>query len=160
MFEGQKQVPAAILFLATLTAITEADLARAAKTPADRQRLLGDRPLPQLPKTPAELDQLVTSLLAYKATPLAGVWATAPYLHNGSVASLYELLLPADKRMKTFHLGDREFDPKHVGYRTRPAAGGFKYDTAVPGQSNRGPEYGSKLSDEDRWALVEFLKTL
>ena len=70
MFEGWEQVPAAIQFLATLTRITEADLDRAAKTPEERQLLLGDRPLPQLPKTPAELNQLVNGLLAYKANAL------------------------------------------------------------------------------------------
>ena len=131
MFEGKEQVPAAIQFLATLTAITSADLDRAAKTPEDRQRLLGDRPLPTLPKTPAELDQLVNGLLVYKATPLAGVWATAPYLHNGSVPSLYELLLPPEERAKSFYLGDREFDPKKAGYKTDAFEGGYKYDTAA-----------------------------
>lgn len=160
MFEGQREVPAAIQFLATLTAITSADLDRAAKTRAERETLLGGRPLPQLPKNPAELDQLVNDLLAYKATPLAGVWSTAPYLHNGSVPSLYELLLPTEKRAKAFYLGDKEFDPKHVGYRTAEFEGGYKYDTAQPGFSNRGHEYGTKLDDPDRWALVEFLKTL
>jgi hypothetical protein len=160
MFEGQREVPAAIQFLATLTRITEAGLDKAAKTPEERARLLGPKPLPQLPSNPAELNQLVNGLLAYKATPLAGVWATAPYLHNGSVPSLYELLLPPEKRAKSFHLGDREFDPKNVGYRTGPAAGSFRYDTTLPGQSNRGHEYGTKLDDADRRALVEFLKTL
>lgn len=160
MFEGQREVPAAIQFLATLTRITEAGLDKAATTPEERAVLLGPKPLPGLPKNAAELDGLVNSLLVYKATPLAGVWSTAPYLHNGSVASLFELLLPAEKRMKSFHLGDREFDPKHVGYRTGPSAGSFRYDTARPGQSNRGHEYGTHLGDPDRWALVEFLKTL
>lgn len=160
MFEGQNEVPAAIQFLATLTKITEAGLDEAAKTPEERARLTGPKPLPSLPKTPAELNALVDGLLAYKAAPLTGVWSTAPYLHNGSVSSLYELLLPAEKRKKAFYLGDPEFDPKHVGYRGDPATGGSKYDTSLPGQSNRGHEYGAKLSDDDRWALLEFLKTL
>lgn len=161
MFEGKSEVPAAIQFLASLTKITEAGLDKAANgDPKLRAELLGAKPLPGLPKNDAELGQLVNSLLAYKAAPLTGVWSTAPYLHNGSVSSLYELLLPAEKRKKTFHLGDREFDPKHVGYRTEKSAGSFRYDTALPGQSNRGHEYGAKLSDDDRWALVEFLKTL
>jgi hypothetical protein len=161
MFEGRAEVPAAILFLATLTEITRAGLDRAANhDPDERERLLGAKPLPKLPATPAELDKLVTDLRAYKAAPLAGVWATAPYLHNGSVATLHDLLLPAARRKKTFHLGDREFDPKHVGYRTGPSEGSFLYDTALPGQSNRGHEYGTTLADDDRRALLEFLKTL
>jgi hypothetical protein len=59
-----------------------------------------------------------------------------------------------------FHIGDREFDPKNVGYRSGPFEGGYKYDTRLPGYSNRGHTYGTTLTDEDRWALVEFLKTL
>ena len=160
MFERQKQLPAAIQFLATLTAITSADIDRVAKTPQEREDFLNGRPLPTLPDTQKKLDKLVKDLLVYKATPLSGIWATAPYLHNGSVASLYELLLPAEKRMKSFHLGDREFDPKHVGYRTGPSEGSYQYDTTLPGFSNRGHEYGTKLSDAERWALVEFLKSL
>jgi mono/diheme cytochrome c family protein len=161
MFEGQKELPAAILFLATLTQITEAGLNRTAgNDPAVRQKLLGAKPLPQLPRTPAEMDQLVKSLLVYKASPLAGIWSTAPYLHNGSVSSLYELLLPAAQRKPKFYLGDREFDPKHVGYRPDPSDGSFLYDTSLPGQSNRGHEYGTTISEEDRLALLEFLKTL
>jgi hypothetical protein len=160
MFERQEQVPAAIQFLATLTRITEDGLDRAAKSPQERETLLGGRPLPQLPTNPEQLEQLVKSLLVYKATPLAGVWSTAPYLHNGSIASLYELLLPPEKRSKSFYLGDREFDPKHVGYRTAAYAGGYEYDTTLPGFSNAGHEYGTALEEADRWALVEFLKTL
>jgi hypothetical protein len=160
MFEGDEQVPAAIQFLATLTRITEADLDRAAKTPEERQALLGDRPLPRLPKDKAELNQLVNGLLAYKATPLAGVWATAPYLHNASVPSLYELLLPPEKRSKSFHLGNREFDPVNVGYRTEAFEGGFRYDTTRPGHSNGGHAYGTEISEKDRLALLEYLKTL
>ena len=160
IFEGERQVPAAIQFLATLTQITEAGIEKAAKTPQERESLLGGRPLPQLPKTKDELNELIKGLLVYKATPLAGIWATAPYLHNGSVPNLYELLLPPEKRTKTFYLGDREFDPKHIGYRTAEFEGGYMYDTSLPGYSNRGHTYGTTIGDEDRWALVEFLKTL
>ena len=158
MFEGRDQVPAAILFLATLTALTEADLAKSASTEQERQALLGGRPLPQLPKNQAELDELVRSLLVYKAAPLPGIWASAPYLHNASVPNLYELLLPAAQRSKSFTLGNREFDPKRVGY--QPKGGGYRYDTTLPAYSNQGHEYGTTLSDEDRWALVEYLKSL
>ena len=81
-------------------------------------------------------------------------------LHNGSVPNLYELLLPPEKRMKTFYLGDREFDPKHVGYRTGAFEGGYKFDTALPGYSSRGHTYGPTLINADRWALGEFLTSL
>jgi hypothetical protein len=97
----------------------------------------------------------------YKAAPLNGIWATAPYLHNGSVASLYQLLLPAADRLATFKVGSREFDPQNVGF--DPTAGPFTLDTSVVGNSNKGHEYATnpgQLTDEQRWQLVEFLKTL
>ncbi|MFZ5961381.1 di-heme-cytochrome C peroxidase [Thalassococcus sp. BH17M4-6] len=103
-------------------------------------------------------------ILGYKARPLDGIWATSPYLHNGSVANLYELLLPADERMTSFTVGNYEFDPEKVGYVT--TGGGFELVTrqgarVVEGDSNKGHEYGaSGFTEEDRRALVEFMKTL
>lgn len=101
-------------------------------------------------------------LLAYKARPLDGIWATAPYLHNGSVPTLYHLLLPVEQRPKTFMVGTRQYDPRHVGYVWEAAPGnGFTFDTTVRGNSNGGHDYGvGRLTDEQRWALVEFMKTL
>ncbi len=107
-------------------------------------------------------------LLAYKARPLDGIWATAPYLHNGSVPTLYDLLLPAAQRPKSFMLGTRDYDPVKVGYVTTAAAKGnrFVYQTEaggkpIDGNSNVGHDYGAaKMSDADRWAMVEYLKTL
>lgn len=102
-------------------------------------------------------------LLSYKARPLNGIWAAAPYLHNGSVPTLYDLLLPPEQRPVTFSTGRLEFDPRHVGYvsqATGDGAGPFVLDTRLPGNSNQGHLYGVNLTDEDRWALVEYLKTL
>lgn len=108
-------------------------------------------------------------ILAYKARPLDGIWATAPYLHNGSVASLYELLLPADQRMKEFWVGNREFDTTHVGYVNAEPANGLatqlmvrdETGSVIEGNGNQGHEYGvGGLSDADRWALLEYLKSL
>ncbi len=98
-------------------------------------------------------------LLAYKARPLNGTWASAPYLHNGSVPTLYALLLPPAERPRTFSVGRWEYDPKQVGYVSDGTAP-FVFDTRVTGNSNRGHEYGVTLSEADRWALVEYLKTL
>ena len=110
-------------------------------------------------KTKASNEQL-----AYKARPLDGIWATAPYLHNGSVASLYQLLLPTAERLKTFNVGTREFDPVNVGFKNESMPGAFLFDTTLPGNSNAGhdgPSYGTdKLTEEQRWQLVEYLKTL
>ncbi|MFT8244316.1 di-heme-cytochrome C peroxidase [Roseomonas sp. BN140053] len=107
---------------------------------------------------------------AYRARPLNGIWATAPYLHNGSVPSLYQMLLPAERRDAAFFTGSRQFDPRAVGFSTAPFDGGFRFDTAIPGNSNRGHEFrdglpgngtiGPALTEDQRWELVEYLKTL
>jgi hypothetical protein len=102
-------------------------------------------------------------LLAYKARPLEGIWATAPYLHNGSVPSLYDLLLPPAQRPATFFVGTRNFDPKKVGYDTAPGTPGnsFRYDTSLPGNSNKGHVYGvGSLSTTQRAELLEYLKSI
>ena len=108
---------------------------------------------------------------AYPARPLDGVWATAPFLHNNSVPSLYQLLLPAAQRMKEFHIGDPEFDPVNVGYVNVRIRGGFTVDTTQTGNSNAGHEFrnapagtigviGPELSDEQRWDIIEYLKII
>ena len=116
-------------------------------------------------------------LLAYKGRPLTGIWATAPYLHNGSVPTLCDLLLPPDQRPKKFLVGTREFDPKRVGFVTRDDAGNlldtptgdnsFVFNTrnaegrVIDGNSNAGHDYGNAwLTEDERWALVEYLKGL
>jgi hypothetical protein len=107
-------------------------------------------------------------LIRYKARPLDGIWATAPYLHNGSVPTLYDLLLPAKDRPKSFGVGGREYDPKLVGYAAGQTNGNnFLFSVndgegePIDGNSNLGHEYGAAgFTDKDRWALIEYLKTL
>jgi hypothetical protein len=122
-------------------------------------------------------------LLAYKARPLNGIWATAPYLHNGSVPTLYDLLLPlrlrplfaapgfvprpGPHRPERFFAGAAEIDPVKVGIATaRSAENTFEFRVAdergneILGNSNAGHDYGTDLSEFDRWALVEYMKTL
>ncbi|MFH1343453.1 MAG: di-heme-cytochrome C peroxidase [Pseudomonadota bacterium] len=124
----------------------------------------------------------------YRARPLNGVWATAPYIHNGSVPSLYWMLKPAAERPKQFCLGARDFDPRDVGFRV--ALGGdtscktgetmFQmtgsdgkdiHGNSVMGHSleaDKGQDMktykngviGRMLSDEERYDLIEYLKTL
>ena len=128
--------------------------------------------------TPEERPQLdgfglpigVRELRAYKARPLAGVWATPPFLHNGSVPSIYQLLSPQDERATTFYRGTFEYDPRHLGYRTEAFANGFVFDTRISGNHNSGHEFrsgargngviGRLLQPEERWALLEYLKVL
>lgn len=73
--------------------------------------------------------------------------------------TLYDLLLPASQRPKTFTVGRWEYDARKVGY-VSDGQVPFVYDTTAIGNANRGHEYGTALSDDERWALVEYLKTL
>jgi hypothetical protein len=100
------------------------------------------------------------NLNSYKARPLNGIWATAPYLHNGSVPNLWQLLQSPEQRVKEFYVGTRAFDPKNVGFETQPFEGGFRFDTTLPGNSNEGHVYGTQLADEQKWELIEYLKSL
>jgi mono/diheme cytochrome c family protein len=106
----------------------------------------------------------------YKARPLDGIWASPPYLHNGSVPNVYALLSPAKERPARFYLGRRDYDPVNLGYQSQELAGGFEFDTTIPGNRNIGHEFddapkgggiiGRRLSPDERHALVEYLKTL
>jgi mono/diheme cytochrome c family protein len=99
----------------------------------------------------------------YANTPLDGVWARAPYLHNGSVPTLWDLLMPVEKRPAEFYSGYDVYDPKNVGFITSgPDAEhvGFKYEVCMPGNSNVGHTFGIELKDAEKWDLIEFMKTL
>jgi hypothetical protein len=102
----------------------------------------------------------------YANMPLDGIWLRAPYLHNGSVPTLRDLLQPAARRPKVFYRGYDVYDPVKVGFVSDVAQENgkryFKYDTAVPGNADSGHEgerYGTELSAGDKDALLEFLKT-
>jgi len=126
---------------------------------AERRRLNGNRPNGL--RTP----------IAYKARPLNGIWATAPFLHNGSVPTLWALLSPYGERPPSFQLGNRQFDPQNVGYVN---GGAFTLNTALAGNRNTGHLFegppgniqrpsgtiGRALSPDERRALIEYLKTL
>lgn len=99
----------------------------------------------------------------YVAVPLDGVWLRAPYLHNGSVPSLEELLEPPDRRRASFYRGYDVYDPARVGFVSDGDAarhGGSLYDTQRPGNSKAGHPYGTQLGAPEKRALIEFLKTL
>ena len=99
----------------------------------------------------------------YVARPLLGVWLLAPYLHNGSVPTLRALLAPPDQRPKVFYRGVDLVDLRDVGFSaTGPdaEAEGFRFDTSLRGNGNGGHLYGTDLSETDKTALIEFLKTL
>ena len=123
-----------------------------------------------------ELDVPVP-LPQYKPRPLAGIWAAGPFLHNGSVPTIYQLLLPADQRDKKFFIGTRDFDPVNLGFSTdAPSKNGFWLDTSITGNSNLGHEFrkgyikwesgmapqygviGPELTEEERRDIIEYLK--
>lgn len=146
--------------LAYVTAFVEEHAYRAAGiTPAERPRLDG-----------FGLPIGVRELRAYKARPLAGVWATPPFLHNGSVPTLYQLLSPQYERSRTFYKGTFDYNPRHLGYRTEAFKNAFLFDTSITGNHNSGHEFragkrgtgviGRGLEPEERWALLEYLKVL
>ena len=88
---------------------------------------------------------------------LAGVWARSPYLHNGSVRTMRELLTPPAARAKSFRRGSRTFDTATMGYTDD---GAYLLDAAATGNSNAGHDYGTELSEDQRQDLLEYLKTL
>ncbi|MBM4133915.1 MAG: hypothetical protein FJ245_09130 [Nitrospira sp.] len=124
--------------------------------------------------------------LAYLARPHAGIWATAPYLHNGSVPTLRHLLSPVEQRPMRFCLGALEFDPANVGFKSDCLPGEIPFDATLPGNSNAGHEFrnddrhghrfdkiecdelarhgregilGCELTEDERSAIIEYLKT-
>lgn len=102
-----------------------------------------------------------TKLDRYKARPLDGIWATAPYLHNGSVPNLYQLLVSGER--KPFYVGTRQFDPKHVGFIEDDKSGTW-LDTGTSGNLNTGHDastYGGELDlEQEVWPLIEYMKML
>ncbi len=127
-------------------------------SPAARNEMNGARP--NTLQTPLE----------YKARPLNGIWATPPFLHNGSIPTIHALLSPMSERPTQFYLGDREYDPVNIGYRGNPIPGASLLDTAKSGNHNTGHLFtnetnaagkiGRGLTETERMALIEYLKTL
>lgn len=92
----------------------------------------------------------------YRAPDLAGVWARAPYLHNGAVLTVWDLLAPPAARPKVIQRGTREYDTVRLGYVN---AGSYKLDTTQRANSNAGHAYGTMLTDAQKRDLIEYLKT-
>lgn len=108
----------------------------------------------------------------YVAPPLDGVWASAPYFHNGSVPTLWHVLFP-DQRPAVWRRveGDDDYDPQRVGLRIEaaetippemrdPWQRRAWFDTRLAGKSAAGHRFAEALSPEERWAVLEYLKTL
>jgi len=98
----------------------------------------------------------------YQGMPLDGIWMRAPYLHNGSVANMRELFLPEAQRAKSFYRGNDIYDQVNMGFSTNlPNAKSTVWllDTSVRGDGNKGHTYGTDLSESEKQALLEYLKT-
>ena len=113
--------------------------------------------------------------VGYQAPPLDGIWATAPYLHNGSVPTLYGVLNSKARPViftRSYRTGLEDYDAREVGWKVQvleeapdpatltPLEFRKIYDTSKSGRSNRGHTYGDELSEEERWAIIEYLKTI
>jgi mono/diheme cytochrome c family protein len=110
-----------------------------------------------------EFAGILSPSLGYVAPPLDGIWATAPYLHNGSVPTLEDLLNSTQRPTywkRTYDTDDVDYEK--VGWNYTEEAGGSTtiYDTTLPGYSNSGHTFGDLLSNTQRSALIEYLKTL
>jgi cytochrome c5 len=157
---GAPLIPAGDLYYVLMDRILGSALDKLHLTEEQSVRIHGYRQLPLPP--PSRVD-------IYKAAPREGVWATPPFMHNGSVPNLYEMLIPASERTKKFYVG-REFDPIKVGVDTSGKSGPYLVDTALPGSSNQGHSFqngprgngiiGPLLTERQRWALVEYLKSI
>jgi hypothetical protein len=110
----------------------------------------------------------------YQAPPLDGVWATAPYFHNGSVPRLHDVLDSKSRPRiytRSFRTGTEDYDTVNVGWKILPLEKGPDdrvparerrkvYDTTQPGRGNGGHTFGDDLTDDERRAVIEYLKTL
>lgn len=110
----------------------------------------------------------------YQAPPLDGVWATAPYFHNASVPTLYHVLNSTARPKvytRSYRTGREDYDPVKLGWKitvlngpAAPGKSGYEsrkiYDTTQPGRGNGGHTYGDKFSEDERMAVIEYLKTL
>jgi mono/diheme cytochrome c family protein len=158
-FKDKSIVPVPVLGETTSEVLEKTAEKKLNLTPEETIKLHGYRVYP-LPHPPEH---------SYKAAPRDGIWAEGPYIHNGSVPNLYEMLIPAAQRTKKFYLG-RDFDPVKVGVDTTGNSGKFLYDTTLVGNSNAGHSFengplgngiiGPLLTDEERWALIEYLKSI
>ncbi len=109
----------------------------------------------------------------YQAPPLDGVWATAPYLHNGSVPTLYDMLNSKTRPKiftRSFRTDEAAYDKKKIGWKIQvleempKVENAFErrkiYDTTQPGRGNQGHTFGDQFDEAERWAVIEYLKTL
>lgn len=162
LFGGQAKVSAGAFFGVVAKLLKDWSVAASPRIDAaellDASGYLGDDPESRTPPP----------VRSFKAAPAEGMWAVAPYLHNGSVPNLYELLSPVAERSSTFYVGT-EFDPIKVGFDPSGKSGGRLHSVSSPGNSNAGHAFddgsapgviGRKLSAAERYDIIEYLKSI
>jgi hypothetical protein len=160
-FSEGAPVPAATFFFDAVGKLVGEAMSREQISDSEKIRLSGFRLRPSDTPGGAPRPYEPTSISDLKAGPLAGIWASGPYLHNGSVPTVYELLSPESERRRLFWTGGHELDRKRLGYISDDAPDRFLYDTSVPGNSNAGHLYPpGGLEPAQRRAIIEYLKTL
>jgi len=162
LFGGRPVVPGAEFFATATAAVLKKGLADAQVSGEQLLAYHDYRFYPkQNPNDPNEplRPYRPASLTSLKAGPLLGIWATAPFLHNGSVPNLYELLSPPEQRSSTFWVGSTELDTLKLGFVVTERADLFKFDARLPGNHNSGHAYPKRpYSHEQRLDVIEFLK--
>ncbi|HYT89851.1 MAG TPA: hypothetical protein VEL76_14170 [Gemmataceae bacterium] len=117
---------------------------------------------------------LATATAGYQAPPLDGIWATAPYFHNGSVPTVYQVLNSKARPKiftRSFRTGNEDYDAANLGWKVRVLERGADaslppieqrkiYDTTQPGRGNGGHIFGDHFTEPERRAVIEYLKTL
>jgi hypothetical protein len=152
----------ALISLMTAAGATEDEIVNALEARSEKStalyNLLVEQGLSHHGQDAACLGTLETA--QYRARPLNGVWATGPFLHNGSVPTLADLLKSPADRSKAFVVGDSVLDPVSIGFVAADGADGFILDTSESGNLNSGHEYGTQLTDPEKQAILEYMKTL
>ena len=158
--EDRPLLPAVTFFDSAVDAVIERAVDEAELTENEKTRRRGDRFGPAKVEGGLPIAYRPPSTTNLEAGPLAGIWASGPSLHNGSVASIYEMLSPESERRAIFWTGGRELDRERLGFVSDAAPGLFRFDTALPGNRNTGHHYPpAGLSPGERKALIEYLKT-
>jgi hypothetical protein len=158
---GDTVVPAGVYLLNTTAAILKRSIKEAKFSDEQVAALSGFRLRPPLKPGEPPRQYEPPSPFDLKAGPLAGIWSSGPFLHNGSVATLYELLSPIADRRAVFWTGGRELDLKRLGFVSEEVPGRFRFDTSLAGNHRTGHLYPPQgLRPDERNAIIEFLKTL
>ena len=160
VFGGRAEVPAVEFFAGVVGRVTARGLREQNLTPEEMLAWNGYRFTPGeggAPPTPWAAPR--EHLAAIKAGPLLGIWATGPFLHNGSVPTVYDLLSPPAERPAVFWTGGRDLDTERLGFRSEEAPGRFRFDTALAGNRNIGHAFpATPLTPAQRLAVIEYLK--